>query len=50
MFFKIPNRYANNNETSAADEAAAAEHAAGLMLLAKMSNLSGIDTIRGACK
>ena len=34
--------YANKDDTSAADEAAAAEQAAGLMLLAKMSNLSGI--------
>lgn len=33
--------YANKEDTSRVDEAVAAEQAAGLMLLAKMSNVSG---------
>ena len=34
--------YANNEEGRAADEASASEQAAGLLLLAKMSNVSGM--------
>jgi hypothetical protein len=40
--------YAASNE-SKEDERVAQEHSAGLMMLLKMSNLSGSDT-RGACK
>eukprot|EP00602_Paraphysomonas_sp_CaronLab_P004416 CAMPEP_0185034358 /NCGR_PEP_ID=MMETSP1103-20130426/24169_1 /TAXON_ID=36769 /ORGANISM="Paraphysomonas bandaiensis, Strain Caron Lab Isolate" /LENGTH=154 /DNA_ID=CAMNT_0027570987 /DNA_START=113 /DNA_END=577 /DNA_ORIENTATION=- len=40
--------YAADNDTSAEDSKIASEQAAGLLLLAKMSNLSGSDS-RGAC-
>lgn len=42
--------YANKSEDAGAKEALVSENAAGLLLLAKMSNVSGADTTRGACK